>query len=177
MAPTKRFAKYTSELRKAIALLEAAVPSKHTKQALTILTKVAKSTAKYAGEESASGSAAKKPRKLNNYMLFVKENRAKVAASMGAGTKVTEVAKRLGEMWREVKDTWKPKKSSSSSSASSTASSKRSSSSKKSASPKPKKASAAKAKKPASAAKPKKAAKKPKAPKKTKAAASFYDFF
>lgn len=108
MAPVKRFAKYSEDLLKVIALLEEGEPSKNVKKALTIVKRVEKSAAKYAG--TGEGEAEKKPRKLNNYMLFVMENRAKVVAEMGPNVKPTQVTKRLGEMWQEVKATWQPKK-------------------------------------------------------------------
>ena len=108
MAPVKRFAKYSEDLLKVIALLEEGEPNKNVKKALTIVRRVEKSAAKYAG--TGEGEAEKKPRKLNNYMLFVMENRAKVVAEMGPGAKPTQVTKRLGEMWQGVKTTWQPKK-------------------------------------------------------------------
>ena len=111
MAPVKRFAKYSEDLQKVIVLLEdSESPVKNVKKALTIIKRVEKSAAKYAG--TGETAAAKKPRKLNNYMLFVMENRAKVVAEMGKGAKPTEVTRRLGAMWQEQKESWAPKKGS-----------------------------------------------------------------
>jgi len=152
MAPTKRFAKYSADLQKALAILTAIEPvPKGIGKALTLIRNVEKSASKYAGESSASGEV-KKPRKLNNYMLFAKENRAKVVAELGANAKVTEVAKRLGELWKDAKDSYVPKKSTVT----------EASTKKAKAAPKPKKTPAEK--------KPRKKA----APKKK---ASFYDLF
>lgn len=106
MAPIKRFAKYSEDLQKVIAFLESG-ESKDVKKALTIVKRVEKNAAKYAGT---SDEEVKKPRKLNNYMLFVIENRDKVVAEMPAGTKATEITKKLGAMWQKEKDTWQPKK-------------------------------------------------------------------
>ena len=108
MAPVKRFAKYSEDLQKVIAFLEESEPSKNVKKALTIVKRVQKSAAKYAG--TGEEAADKKPRKLNNYMLFVMENRAKVVADMGKNVKPTDVTRKLGEMWQEAKATWEPKK-------------------------------------------------------------------
>lgn len=108
MAPVKRFAKYSEDLQKVIALLEEGEPSKNAKKALTIVKRVEKSAAKYAG--TGEENVDKKPRKLNNYMLFVMENRAKVVAEMGKNVKPTDVTKKLGAMWQESKATWQPKK-------------------------------------------------------------------
>jgi cell division septation protein DedD len=105
MAPLKRFAKYSEDLQKVIVLLESG-ESKDVKKALTIVKRVEKNAAKYAG----TSEEVKKPRKLNNYMLFVMENREKVVAQMPPGTKATDVTRKLGEMWQQQKDTWQPKK-------------------------------------------------------------------
>ena len=111
MAPVKRFAKYSEDLQKVIALLEdSETLGKNVKKALTIIKRVEKSAAKYAG--TGDDNTSKKPRKLNNYMLFVMENRAKVVAEMGKGAKPTEVTRRLGAMWQEQKESWAPKKGS-----------------------------------------------------------------
>ena len=106
MAPVKRFAKYSEDLQKVIVFLESG-EAKDVKKALTIVRRIEKSAAKYAGT---GDDEVKKPRKLNNYMLFVMENRDKVVAEMPKGTKATEITKRLGAMWQEQKENWVPKK-------------------------------------------------------------------
>lgn len=105
MAPTKRFAKYSTDLLKALEILQAIEPApKGIGKALTLIKNVEKSAAKYAGDGACDGAPkAKVPRKLNPYMVFAQENRAKVVAELGPGAKVSEVGKRLGELWRASK--------------------------------------------------------------------------
>ena len=64
---------------------------------------VAAQNPKGATEETATASAPKKPRKLCSYMLFVKTVRAEVVAK-NPTLKVTEIGKKLGEMWNALSD-------------------------------------------------------------------------
>jgi len=50
----------------------------------------------------------KKPRKLNAYMVFAMEKRESVKKN-NPTAKVTEIAKKLGEMWRALSDSEKQK--------------------------------------------------------------------
>lgn len=47
-------------------------------------------------------------RKLNSYMKFVKAKRAEVVKKF-PNAKVTEIAKKMGEMWRALTDAEKAK--------------------------------------------------------------------
>ena len=62
-----------------------------------------------AASTAPAAPAAKRP--LNGYMRFAAAKRAEVLAAQPPGTKVTEVAKIIGGMWRaltaEAKETWK----------------------------------------------------------------------
>lgn len=50
----------------------------------------------------------KKPRKLNPYMKFANSNRKQVMAD-NPSLKITEIGKKLGEMWRKLSDSEKAK--------------------------------------------------------------------
>jgi len=50
----------------------------------------------------------KKPRKLNAFMLFAKEKRESVKKNHPTA-KVTEIAKKLGELWRALSNSEKQK--------------------------------------------------------------------
>ena len=50
----------------------------------------------------------KKPRKLNSFMLFAKEKRESVKKN-NPTAKVTEIAKKLGELWRALSNSEKQK--------------------------------------------------------------------
>lgn len=108
MAPTKRFASYAKSLAEALEILSKEQQTKSIKKVESLVKKVHASAAKYAGEGE---DAPKKPRKLNAYMEFAKENREAVKAK-NPSVGVTEIAKILGQMWQEQKDTYKPKTSS-----------------------------------------------------------------
>ena len=108
MAPLKRFASYSKSLSEALEILSSEQQTKAVKKAITIIKKVHASAAKYAGEAE---EGPKKPRKLNAYMQFAKENREAVKAkNPSAG--VTDIAIILGQMWQQQKDSYKPKTSS-----------------------------------------------------------------
>ena len=140
MPSPKKFERYAIKLAEAISFIE----EDNIKRALTILKKLQENAAKAGSKSKASASRPKRP--LSNYMLFAQANREEAKASLGSGAKPTDIMRKLGEMWQEVKDTWTP--SAGVVKRSSSVKSKNSNSSKKS------KKSDAKAKKPA-AAKPK----------------------
>ena len=63
---------------------------------------------KTAKKEKAEKTKEKKPRKLNAYMVFAMEKREFVKKNHPTA-KVTEIAKKLGEMWRALSDSEKQK--------------------------------------------------------------------
>lgn len=99
MAPTKKFASYATKLAAAIQLLETEDLSRNGKKALTIIKKIQENAEKFSGNTKDGAPKKKVTRKLNDYMIFANENRERVAAELGH-PKVTEVAKRLGELWK-----------------------------------------------------------------------------
>ena len=102
MPSPKKFASYANKLSIALAFID----SGKTNKAITVLKKLMENAEKAAGTGKASGPKPKRP--LNNYMLFSMENREVAKENLGEGAKQTEIAKELGRMWAEVKDSWKP---------------------------------------------------------------------
>ena len=55
----------------------------------------------------ARGAVLLGKRPLGPYMFFAKEKRPSVIQGEGANLKITEVAKKIGEMWRALSDAQK----------------------------------------------------------------------
>jgi structure-specific recognition protein 1 len=107
----ERLAKFLEKPHETDAKLELASP---TKKKTTTKARGKKATKKKAGSKKAAAAATKKKkgskkekagpkRPLSAYMYFVKDKRPEIAKKNPKDS-VTEVAKKLGEMWRKVKD-------------------------------------------------------------------------
>ena len=89
------YAKQVEEFITAGGVLQKGKPGKESKK-----TKKDPNTSKKPAKAKKDPNAPKKP--ATAYFLWLNDNRAEIAASLPAGSKVTDVAKAAGVRWKEV---------------------------------------------------------------------------